>query len=366
MTLFCFFALYYGATWQGRLFFVAVLLLTVNSYLCCWYGLPYRFCKKNRMVVWFATSALAVVALFYVPATQTMRRGGDRNLLVEHAYFDEQSARGGRGIGLVPEADHIGLGIGLARWVDPFVDSTNAPRIRRLCLGLYQEASQDPAFARMGSVMHYGYGEMLGRAPKGGHFVGIAPRQAKHDRPPLILFLHGSGGNFSVYWYALSPLAREDGYVVVCPSFGFGNWQRPDGVPTIAETIHHAMVRYAIHPKEIFLVALSNGGRGLTRVIKSHPGLFTGVVAISPVLERKPVEATLQSGAWHKMPVLLLHGAKDRRIPVRALSPALNTMKIKGARVTRKIDPEQDHYLMFSRRDWILEEIRRFVEKHRK
>jgi pimeloyl-ACP methyl ester carboxylesterase len=220
----------------------------------------------------------------------------------------------------------------------------------------------DPAFAGMGSVSTWAYFDLVGLPFVTHHYVALAPRRAE-DRPgrATIVFLHGGAGNFACYWYALSPLAREHGHMLVVPSFGFGDWHARGGMEAIGRVRSHAVDRLGADPSRLYLVALSNAGRGAMRLVARHPGLFRGVVLVSALVDDDPATDT----AWTGLRVLVMHGAEDRRAPSRHARRNAAALDRAGARGEQVIVPGEDHFLLFSKRAMLLEKIARWVRASR-
>ena len=55
--------------------------------------------------------------------------------------------------------------------------------------------------------------------------------------------------------------------MLVQPSFGFGGWHRPGGLEAIEAARVYALAHEPVAPSRVFLAGLSNGGRGLIRVM---------------------------------------------------------------------------------------------------
>jgi poly(3-hydroxybutyrate) depolymerase len=348
-------------TWRTRAWVagvgatVACLALAVDGWLL-------RSCLLRRCRAMFLVAAATglVLALHLPPE----RKGGGGEAIVEHVFLDPGSAAPpGLLSSFVSEADQIALGIRLAQGVDARVDAEKAERIRRLTLPIYLAMERDPAFAHMGSALGYGYREFWGGPPDPGHYVAIVPAYEGDGRGPTLAFLHGSGGNFASYWYVLAPLARERGIAIVCPTFGLGNWHKKGGVEAALRATDHAVERYGLDPKRVYLAALSNGGRGATRIIAQHAGRFRGVALISAVLEHGPIRAGLADGAWRGLPVLFIHGSLDLRLPIGPTRDRVAELRTGGARVTEMVMDGEDHFLLFAQRRAVVDRLGAWIEE---
>ena len=350
-------------TWRGRALCLAGMAFVVGVLMAARCRLSRE--PRRRRLWWLGALPLlpALVAAALLALTAPSGTGRGEGLRVEHVFTrpDARFERGRLG-NIVQEADQVALGIGLARWIDRFVDRQKARRIRQLTLPLYEAMGRDPDFADMGSVMSYAYAEMWGAAPRGGHYVAIVPGDAEAAKRPSVVFLHGSGGNFASYWYVLAPLARERGIAVLCPTFGFGNWHKAGGVEAALAATDHAIKRYGLDPERVYLAALSNGGRGATRVAAQHPDRFRGVALISAVLEHRPIRAGVSKGAWRGLPVLFIHGNLDLRLPIGPSRDRVAELRGGGARVSEMVMDGEDHFLLFSQRQAVIERIGAWIE----
>jgi pimeloyl-ACP methyl ester carboxylesterase len=124
------------------------------------------------------------------------------------------------------------------------------------------------------------------------------------DPRGAIVFLHGSGGNFSLPCWLVARAAREARLVTYCPSTGtLGDWWSKAGEETVRRTI--ALVRRR-GLQRIHLAGLSNGGIGASRLAPRLRGEIQGLVLVSGA-------APEASGAG--VPTLVVHGANDAMCP---------------------------------------------------
>ena len=252
---------------------------------------------------------------------------------------------------IVPEADQLKLGTYFVAPVDPFIDWEQASRLRALVVDQYRDMNEDPAFRRLGSVMGYAYDDR-----DVGHLYVYAPGDTKGR--PVLLFLHGSAGSFKAYFHLFYELAKTLDMVLVCPSFGFGNWHNPGGMEAIDRAYEYAIDSLGGDRERVYVMALSNGGRGATRTLAFHPERYAGVVFVSSVMESE----ILGSALYDAKPVLVLHGAKDRRIPVSHAEWAVRILRETKARVSSRVWPQEDHFLLFSKETEVRDEIRRWMD----
>lgn len=254
---------------------------------------------------------------------------------------------------LLPEIDQLVLGSHLVAFVDPYLTRESSARVRSLFLSVYRPMLEDPQFASLPSQL----GEAYASASTGQRFVYV-PRHAAGEKLPCVVFLHGSGGNFQGYLWVWKALADEGRFVVVAPGFGFGNWHHAGGVGVVEAARRYAVEELPVDPSRVVLAGLSNGGRGVMRAIEAdEQRAWRAAVLLSAVVDVDPSEK-----AWRDRPVLLIHGLKDDRIAAKWFHLAEASFRQVGARVVSRSDPEEDHFLIFSRRDelaaWTLDFLR--------
>ena len=349
----------HGVTWKGRALAMGVAALLPCAMMLLVWGAAFARWPRWRRRVWGAGAFLGVLLLAPMPFLAPRGIGGDARLRVEHVFTRPGAAFPRFSVGnMIPEADQAAVGADLAAAVDRHMDKARARRARGLFAPAYQAMARDPAFREMGSVMAFAYEDARGGQVERGHYVALVPRQPK----AALLFLHGSVGNFSLYWYLLSELARRHGVAVLCPSFGIGNWQRPGGVETALSAAEDACRRFGLDPGRLFIAGLSNGGRGVTRVLAAEPRRFRGAILLSAVQEDEPVARGISAGAWAGLPVLLIHGEEDERIAVARVVASSDRMRAAGAQLTRLLIPGEDHFVLLSQRERVLPYIANWID----
>lgn len=127
---------------------------------------------------------------------------------------------------------------------------------------------------------------------------GTAPKSG-------IVFLHGFGGNFTLQCWLMAQAGDQINAITVCPSTGpIGAWWDSPGQAILRETISYLHQRGV---KRIYLAGLSNGAIGVSRLADQFQQDVAGLILISGA----DPAATMTD-----LPVLLLHGKDDERIPV--------------------------------------------------
>jgi predicted esterase len=182
-----------------------------------------------------------------------------------------------------------------------------------------------------------------------GHYFLAVPPDASSQRPaPLVVFLHGSGGNFQAFPAWLAPFAAKRGIATAYPTWGYGDWQTPDAATRVAEVIDHAAATAPIDPKRVVLCGLSAGAVGAVSVQAALPGRFRGVALISGAPFR-----TLDGAARTGTPWYLVHGQRDGHLPFQRSVDLARTLREAGSPVTfdEQRYVEFDHALLLVRHD---------------
>ena len=261
-------------------------------------------------------------------------------------------SEGPRSLGLptlLPEVDQLILGTYLAALVDPILTARAAGHLRATLLSVYRPMAHDADFASLPTQLDEAYQDVA----RGQRFIYVPPH-GPEERLPCVVFLHGSAGNFQGYLWVWKRLADRGRFVVVAPGFGFGNWQRRGGVEAVRAARREAERTLPVDPSRFILAGLSNGGRGVMRVIEDDPALrWRAVVLLSAVVDLEPTPA-----AWTGRPTLVIHGLEDDRITKPWLDEAVRALRAAGAAVETRFDPEADHFLFFTKPeeidDWVL------------
>lgn len=351
-------------TIPGRLF--AVLVLSVfwlpASVLYAW-----MVKRRGKQGFWRRWSpclvfgalllAAAVVLVLLAPSGEPVTGSG------LSSHFPGELGYGRYSIwNLLPEIDQVRVGIILARYADATIDSRQAERIRELTMPVYRELQRRPEYAHLGSVMNYAYAELLGGEFDTGHFYQYLPSRGAGEKLPALVFLHGFGGNFKCYLWAWEQFAREHSFIVVCPSFGLGDWSQPGGVEAVERARKHCVEKLEADPDRVYLVGLSNGGLGVSRAGARHPSQYAGLVYLSGAMESHILGSDAFVAGWQHRPVLIVHGAKDRRLSKDHVDAAVSVLEWGKVRVTCRMYRDEDHFLFLSSREELFADLAAWLE----
>ncbi|MCZ7649182.1 MAG: prolyl oligopeptidase family serine peptidase [Planctomycetota bacterium] len=342
-------------TWPGRVFAVIVLLILLFplSLVLRWKLRSLFSCLRLLPWILLGLSLILFVGLHLnSPAGRGSEPGSSNVFLKEGTAYPRRALTN-----LVPEIDQIKWGTYVVPYLDPIIDSEQGERLRGLTMDLYRPMQDDPAWRELGSALPWAYDELLGGTADSGHAYVYVPATPVRGPRPAILFLHGSAGNFKAYLYLWKELADRAGYAIVAPTFGWGNWSRPGGVEVIARARNWIDAQPELDGSRVLLAGLSNGGRGVCVEARRQAGAYAGFVFISAVRDGEAFEALCRSGAWKDRRVLVLHGELDRRIPYEYALAGVKGLEEAGAAVRVKTYADEDHFLFFSKRNELLDEV---------
>jgi phospholipase/carboxylesterase len=182
---------------------------------------------------------------------------------------------------------------------------------------------------------HYESGRLVARpatptetGPSGMSRIGIGgdrdgllyvPKHYSADTPlPLVIMLHGAGGNAQRTSGYLRPLADSVGVIVLVPESRLGSWDvlyggfGPD-IAFIDATLEQTFRRYAVDPERVIIGGFSDGASYALSVGLTNGDLFSHIAAFSPGFVRPGSEV----GAPR---IYISHGIDDEVLPINHCS----------------------------------------------
>jgi phospholipase/carboxylesterase len=164
---------------------------------------------------------------------------------------------------------------------------------------------------------------LLRRDNRGG--VLATPEHPVSGPYPVLLMLHGAGGNGANALSLVSPLAEERGFLVVAPDSAGTTWDRLHGgfgVDTayIQSLLGEIWSTYTINPVRVAIGGFSDGASYALSLGLTNGDLFSHVVAFSP--------GFMAPAALNGSPsIFVSHGTHDAVLPIdrcsRRIIPAL-------------------------------------------
>ncbi|MGE5464618.1 MAG: alpha/beta hydrolase family protein [Syntrophothermus sp.] len=167
------------------------------------------------------------------------------------------------------------------------------------------------------------------------------------------VFLHGFMGNISSQCWVIGQAVKKLGGLTICPSTGWtGEWWRPEGQQVLKSTLQYVREQGI---EKIYLGGFSNGGFGLGRLapqLAEEKGL-SGLIFIDGFMNGSSVREL-------GLPVLIIQGSQDERVPVAAARQFANEVGALGT----YIELESDHFVIIKQPDRVQNELSNWLEKY--
>jgi polyhydroxybutyrate depolymerase len=197
---------------------------------------------------------------------------------------------------------------------------------RRLAVLLASLAASLPAWA--GTLAPGDYRFELQAGGLSRSYLVHAPPQAASGPLPVVLSLHGGGGNARQHQRSsgMDAAADRDGYIAVYPNgtgrtgerlltwnagncCGYAQARGVDDVGFISRLLDDLERRAAIDPRRIYAAGHSNGGMMAHRLGEALPERIAAIASVAG--------AHVPAATGRAMPVLHMHSEDDPRAPYR-------------------------------------------------
>jgi phospholipase/carboxylesterase len=182
------------------------------------------------------------------------------------------------------------------------------------------------------------------------HCVRLPP-EADPDRPvPMIVMLHGWGGDEGAMWVFKQVI--PPGVAVITPraplDLGNGSYAwfyrndplhltDPDSLLAAIAKLEQFLTSlpqlYPVDPSRLLLIGFSQGGAVSNSLVMARPELVMGVALLSGMGFELP-ELVPQAMSLAGLPVFIAHGIRDEIVPLSAAQEARKRYKELGADVT--------------------------------
>jgi pimeloyl-ACP methyl ester carboxylesterase len=167
-----------------------------------------------------------------------------------------------------------------------------------------------------------------------------------------VVFLHGYMGNVSAQCWEIAQAVKVFGAVTICPSTNWtGAWWEPEGQAILQETFKYVRSRGI---EKFYLGGFSNGGISINRLmyqLKNEKGL-AGLIFIDGILEGTSIREA-------NLPVLVIQGTQDERIPVESVRPVVEDIGDLGTYV----ELDADHFLIMKQPSRVQYAVVQWLEK---
>lgn len=257
---------------------------------------------------------------------------------------------------ILDEQDWLWLGVQLGTRLDFRISRAEAPAIRERVRTLLDELKETTDCRHIPPAWPLAVWGKVFR-PDHGHLL-VYRTPTPQEKCGLLVFLHGHGGNSLLLPHQLREFADAHRLVVVCPSFGYGNWEHPDSPAAVRRAVNFAVEHFAeIDPRRVYLAGLSQGGAGVGRAAVAMPDTFAGLIFLSATMEQTVLEGELFVGQR----VLVIQGDKDRHVTPVSVGKGIEALRSAGADVTVHRDPTGTHFLFFAQTHEVLRQIGEWV-----
>ncbi len=328
--------------WNLVVAFLALSCLVVSTPLflgtvVSWRDRQSKGARSGRVLLRLSAFALWFLSLVTVITLSAPASPGAANPLKEH-YLGSQSDESPCFAG-IPERELAILGAALGLSLEEIEETRGLSRFDQL----YKEAR-----ATLGEVPSRVLDSWLFDR---GHYWVVCPLSSKP--PPLLVFLHGSGGNFQAYPTLLMKSALKNQVAVVMPTYGWGQWSQPGAQVRIGEVIEETLRRYpALDRGRVIVAGVSAGAAGALEYWCRNSESLAGVIAVSGVPTLPSVEHELTGKQ-----ALLIHGSLDGRMPAKSLREFDVWLRKKGAQVECVEFPESGHFTLLTHSEEVSERM---------
>ncbi|HXU35459.1 MAG TPA: prolyl oligopeptidase family serine peptidase, partial [Blastocatellia bacterium] len=161
---------------------------------------------------------------------------------------------------------------------------------------------------------------------------------------PLIIALHGMGGDENSYFAGYGPgafktEAEKNGYIVACPKGRKpASMYAGDAEKDVMDVLAEVRRAYNVDADRIYLTGHSMGGYGTWSVAMNHPEVFA---ALAPISGGANNPASMSKIAH--IPQLIVHGDTDPTVPVDRSRVMVAEGKKLGAEIKYIEVPGGDH-----------------------
>jgi phospholipase/carboxylesterase len=182
------------------------------------------------------------------------------------------------------------------------------------------------------------------------HCIRLPP-EASRERPvPIVVMLHGWGGDESVMWTfkkALpagvaaitprAPIALDEGQFIWYSEVAKRLHPSPEAFALAQNKLHHFLVRlpylYPVDPARLILVGFSQGAVVGNALALSYPDILGGMASLAGAIPHVP-DLVQRAGSLQDLQVFIAHGVRDAILPVSVARYAREIFVDRGATVT--------------------------------
>ena len=227
------------------------------------------------------------------------------------------------------------------------------PRSATRCVILRRAFGRCYFFAASGAIAFAGEDLRLGYpCPVDGSeqtYRLYVPTGYRASQPaPLVIALHGSGGNENSFFDDEAHYPAKDGLknaaeqynvLAACPSARGNTNYRGLGENAVFQVLADVKRRFHVDENRVYLTGHSMGGTGATDLALHHPGIFAAVVPIAAARSIRWVAANAEH-----TPFWWIGGERDQEYYKRGVAVGFERMRDLGYAVRLTELPGESHY----------------------
>lgn len=242
----------------------------------------------------------------------------------ESVYSDEVFYPRWHPANLVAERDQVRLALFASAYAGMDFDDSRSSEARKALKSTYDDMTYlAPDLVDYGTQLPALYQSWGGKQTDQIHrYVYRSPKGSERPSMPVILVLHGHGGNIKAGPWAFKRLADEIGMAVVAPTFGKGDWESADAKNRLEEALAFIKRQPNLDSASVILAGYGTGGRGVLVGAQQLPHVFKGYVHISSPITEATIEPFTNSGSLKDLNTLVIHGARDRLVRAEEVEKA--------------------------------------------
>jgi predicted esterase len=225
-------------------------------------------------------------------------------------------------------------------------DSTN---LSALLDATYSRIKADPQLANLPSALPYCFSA---QKQTNGHYFVYRPDHLGPE-PLVVVFLHGYGGNFQFYLWALKTSLPDA--IIVCPSWNV-SWY--GGSPTyLSEALRDMRSRLSVKSSNQWLMGVSAGGRAGFVIYPQVASEFRGYISLASAPESAAIGRLKKNSR-----ILMINGTGDPMVPI-AFAREQAQLARRQVWALKFEELDSDHFFLLSQRTNTFQIVRQFIEQ---
>ncbi len=174
------------------------------------------------------------------------------------------------------------------------------------------------------------------------HYYLYEPGVPADGPLPLILFLHGSGGELDIHDGKTLPTMLESGWlspnaIVLMPQCPDKNWDECH--EDVMELLEAVVMEYGADRSRISVTGFSLGGVGTFSMLVNYPDYFSAAVALAAKCFPE------KCGVITSTPLRILHGEEDTGMDPSSVKEATEVINAAGGNCTLTMLPGEGHLI---------------------